>query len=173
MSRLEKNIRDWLWDERHRPRHAERRLGRLLRELPDLGPATGFTVRVLTACGVTAPLKTPGLGWLLRAGWILEGAALAAAGLGVLALPGLGQAVPAGLVTALAGAAGERALLGIGDLLTLTTHLWAGCVRLGHLADALLRTPMGAALATASLATAYTLMWSLKHLLAGSGRTAR
>lgn len=79
MSGIERKIRQWLRAERQeRRRRAERRLGHLMRELPDLAPAPGFTARVLAACGVPTPSSTPALRWLLRTGWAVEGLALLA-----------------------------------------------------------------------------------------------
>ncbi len=169
---VERKIRRWLQAERQeRSRRAEQRLGHLLRELPDLGPAPGFAARVLVACGMTAPLRSPAFRWLLRTGWAVEALALLAVGLGLLLLPALGRAVPAGAVTALAAAAGQKVLLGAGDLLAASVRLWTGFAELGDLVGRLLRTPVGAGMVTALLVCGYTLLWSLDRLLAAPERT--
>lgn len=170
MSGMERNIRRWLRAERQgRRRRAERRLGRVMRELPELAPAPGFTARVLAACGVTAAPPVPALRWLLRTGWAVEGLALLAVGIAVLLLPGLGRALPAGAATALAAAAGERLLLLLGHMLTAGARLWTGFVELGELVGQALRTPVGAGVVTALLVCGYTLLWSLDRLVATEG----
>lgn len=167
MSGIERKIRQWLRAERQeRWRRAERRLGHLMRELPDLAPAPGFTARVLAACGVPTPTSTPALRWLLRTGWAVEGLALLAAGVVTLLLPGLGRALPAGAASALAVAAGERLLLVLAQLLTTGARLWTGFVELGDLVGQALRTPVGAGVVTALLVCGFTLLWSLDRLLA-------
>lgn len=166
MSGMEKEIRQWLRAERQERRwRAERRLGRLMRELPDLAPAPGFTARVLAACGIPASPPVPALRWLLRTGWAVEALALLAVGVAILLLPALGRALPAGAATALAAAVGERVLLLLGHLLMMGTRLWTGFVELGDLVGQALRTPVGAGVVTALLVCGFTLLWSLDRLL--------
>lgn len=173
MSSVEKRIRQWLRAERRDRRwRAERRLGGLLRELPDLAPAPGFTARVLAACGLTAPSPPPALRWLLHTGWVVEALALLAVGVMTLLLPGIGRLLPAGAATALAAAVGERLLLVTGHLLTAGARSWTGFAELGELVGQVLRTPLGAGLVMALLVCGYTLLWSLDRLLSTSESAA-
>lgn len=165
MRTLRQRITDWVAAEHASDdAEAERRLGQLMVQLPELSPGAEFVSAVLRACGVDVRRPAHRPIWLWT-GRIVELLALASAGMMALGLPDAMRELRLHPPTAVLDLFARLSIAGIADVLATGAHLLDRLSSIAYHAMRVSAAPEVMIGVSALLFTAFVCFWSLQRLV--------
>lgn len=165
MSTLKRQISNWLEAERRGDAStAERRLGGLMLQLPELSPGTGFALAVFQACGFDARRVSRNPAWL----WVarsIELLALASAGLIALGLPETIRELRLHPPTAIVDTLVRLSIACLAGVLSAGARLLEGVTSLARHAMMISSAPQVMEAVAVLLLMAFGCLWSIQRLV--------
>lgn len=165
MRTLKQRITDWIAAERASDdAAAERHLGQIMTQLPELSPGAEFVSAVLRACGVNVrrPFHNPVWLWTGR---IVELLALASAGMMALGLPETMRELSLHPPTAVFDSLARLSIAGLANVLATGAHLLDGLSSIAYHAMRVSAAPEVMIGVSAMLFAAFVCFWSLQRLV--------
>ena len=165
MRTLKRQMARWIRAERlHNDAEAERRLERVMAQLPQLSPGAEFVSVVLRACGLEVRRRVRNPVWLW-AGRVVELFALASVGMMALGLPEALRELRLNPPTAVFDSIVRLAIAGLADVLATGAHLLDRLSSIAYHAMLVSATPEVMVGVSAMLFAAFVCFWSLQRLV--------